>query len=85
MKIVLLASGIFISILSFAQDVKKKVNEHAKDPKTKEYAAKADVFIQKKQTIADTTAQYKRGQASTKKLSVATKKKKTTKKALRHK
>lgn len=79
-KITLLASVVLMCGASLAQDVKKKIDEHAKDPKTKENAAKADVFIQNKRIVADTTAQYKAGSTTSKKVSPTTKKKKTSKK-----
>ena len=65
-----------ISSASIAQDVKKKIDEQAKDPRTKENAAKADVFIQNKHIIADSSVQYKPASTVTKKSATTTKKKK---------
>jgi hypothetical protein len=39
---------------SFSQDVRKKIEEQAKDPKTKENADKADVLLIDKKKISDT-------------------------------
>lgn len=53
-QLLFLTTIIMISSIAFAQDVRKKIDAQAKDPKTKENAAKADVFVQKK-TIMDST------------------------------
>jgi hypothetical protein len=53
-RLLLLITLASVSIASFAQDVKAKIDVQAKDPATKERAAKADVFIQNKHIIADT-------------------------------
>jgi hypothetical protein len=58
-KSLLIAILIGISTASFSQDVQKKIDEHVKDKKTSENAAKADVFIMDKKKISDTTAAAK--------------------------
>jgi DeoR/GlpR family transcriptional regulator of sugar metabolism len=52
-KIVLLIVTAFISATSVGQEVKKKIEGQAKDPKTMENAAKADVLIIDKKKISD--------------------------------
>lgn len=80
-KISLLLASVVICGSALAQDVKKKIDEHAKDPKTKENAAKADVFIQKKRIIADSSATYHSANNTiNKKASTTVKKKKASKK-----
>ena len=68
-----------ISVASFAQDVKDKIDVQAKDPATKERAAKADVFIQNRHIIADTVG-YNRGNTLNQKTPATTTKKKKSKK-----
>jgi hypothetical protein len=78
-RILLLIALASVSIVSLAQDVKAKIDRHAKDPATKERAAKADVFIQNKHVVADTVS-YNGGNAVNKKAPVITTKKKKSKK-----
>lgn len=59
------------SLAASAQKTQDKIDKVAKDPKTAENAAKADVYIQKKnRTIMDTA------QSSTQKVPATTRKKK---------
>jgi FlaG/FlaF family flagellin (archaellin) len=51
--IYILAAIIFSTTSAQAQTIREKINQQAKDPKTKENAAKADVYIVKKNTIMD--------------------------------
>lgn len=51
----LLMAAAFIATTSFSQEVKKKIEGQAKDPQTKENAAKADVLIIDKKKISDTS------------------------------
>lgn len=53
-KVLLLAAAVLITTASFSQEVHKKIEGQAKDPKTKENAAKADVLIIDKKKISDT-------------------------------
>lgn len=76
-KQLLFLSIVLLSTASFAQDVKKKIDAQAKDPKTKENAAKADVFVQKK-TIMDSSVDYKTSNTKAVKTSAVTKSKKKT-------
>ena len=46
--ITLLSALILLSVTSFSQTVKENIDKQMKDPKTAENAAKADVYIQKK-------------------------------------
>jgi len=68
-KILLLAVALSISGLSFSQDVQKKIDEAAKDKKTRENAAKADVFIAKKRNIFDSTTTSLKSETTIKKKS----------------
>ncbi len=45
MKLLLTLSLSFISIASFSQNMNEGIEKAAKDPKMKEAAAKADVFL----------------------------------------
>ena len=48
---------MFISMISFSQTTKDKIEKLSKDPKTSENAAKADVYIiNNKKIICDTTS-----------------------------
>jgi len=58
-KSLLIAILIGISTASFSQDVQKKIDEHVKDKKSRENAAKADVFIMDKKKISDATGAAK--------------------------
>jgi hypothetical protein len=56
-KFILIMSGILVfSSYSNAQTIGEKIDKHAKDPKTKENAAKADVYIVEQKVIADSSA-----------------------------
>ena len=57
-KIILLAGlALFATLPSFSQDVKQQLEKAKSDPKTAENAAKADVYIHKKnRVIHDSTA-----------------------------
>jgi hypothetical protein len=79
-KLLLLIIIGCMSTASFSQDVQKKVDEHAKDRKTAENAAKADVFIMDKKKISDTTVAVK---SSTKTI-VSSRKIKAKKKVKKH-
>ena len=46
--ITLLSALTLLSVTSFSQTVKENIDRQMKDPKTAENAAKADVYIQKK-------------------------------------
>ncbi|MBA2562681.1 MAG: hypothetical protein H0V14_07145 [Chitinophagaceae bacterium] len=46
--ITLLSALTLLSVTSFSQTVKENIDKQMKDPKTAENAAKADVYIQKK-------------------------------------
>ncbi len=46
--ITLLSALSLLSVTSFSQTVKENIDKQMKDPKTAENAAKADVYIQKK-------------------------------------
>ena len=46
--ITLLSAFTLLSVTSFSQTVKENIDRQMKDPKTAENAAKADVYIQKK-------------------------------------
>ncbi len=46
--ITLLSAFTLLSFTSFSQTVKENIDKQMKDPKTAENAAKADVYIQKK-------------------------------------
>jgi uncharacterized lipoprotein YajG len=53
-RILFILMGIFFfSGYSNAQTIREKINQHAKDPKTKENAAKADVYIVDQKVKAD--------------------------------
>ncbi len=81
-KVLLLIVVAFISTTSFGQEIKKKIEGQAKDPKTMENAAKADVLIIDKKKISDSTTikQIPPGTTSTVYKPVAKKKKKISKK-----
>ena len=46
-------ASLFITVKTFAQTVKEKIEQSIKDPKAKENAAKADVYIQDKTKLTD--------------------------------
>lgn len=73
----------FLSLNSFSQTVNDKINKQAKDPATKENAAKADVYIQKN-IIADTATLNKNTGLKDEPKKVLIKKKKKKKKLRRH-
>jgi hypothetical protein len=77
--LLLLIPLALVSIASFAQDVKAKIDVQAKNPATKERAAKADLFIQNKHIISDTVG-YNGGDTLKKKMHAAITKKKKSKK-----
>jgi len=54
----LLLTGLItcLSMASFAQSAKEKIDKVAKDPMTKENAAKADVRLHDKKIIADSSS-----------------------------
>ncbi len=54
----IMLTGI-ISLSSFAQQSRDKIENQARDPKTRENAAKADRYIMDKKTISDSTEQAK--------------------------
>ena len=54
-KFLLIAAITLISTTSFSQEVKRKIEAQAKDPKTKQNAAKADVLIIDKKRISDSS------------------------------
>lgn len=56
-KIILLAIVSTLYMTSFSQTTKENINKAAKDPATKENAAKADVRLHNKQIIMDSTVQ----------------------------
>lgn len=53
-KIVLLWMLMAVSTFVFAQTIEDKIGQNAKDPRTKENAAKADVYIMERQIKSDT-------------------------------
>jgi hypothetical protein len=55
-KINLFALSTFLSMASLAQTVQQNIDKAAKDPSTKENAAKADVRLHDKKTIADSAS-----------------------------
>ncbi|MCU7548916.1 hypothetical protein OCK74_07300 [Chitinophagaceae bacterium LB-8] len=56
MKLLFIISGfLFFSVSLNAQTVREKIDQQAKDPKAKENAAKADVYIAKQKEIADSS------------------------------
>jgi hypothetical protein len=79
-KLLLFAIVVSMSTASFSQDVRKKIDEQAKDKKTAENAAKADVFVVDKKKISDTTVSAK----SVNKTVVSSKKVKAKKKVKKH-
>jgi hypothetical protein len=79
-KLLLFAIVASIATTSFSQDIQKKIDEHAKDKKTAENAAKADVFVIDKKKISDTTVAAK----TVNKTMVSSKKIKAKKKVKRH-
>lgn len=52
-KILILLSFSFLSLYSFSQTVSENIEKAAKDPKTKENAAKADVYVADKKIISN--------------------------------
>ncbi len=52
-KIFILLSFSFVSLYSFSQTVSENIEKAAKDPKTKENAAKADVYVADKKIISN--------------------------------
>ena len=58
--VTLLSALILLSVTSFSQTVKENIDKQMKDPKTAENAAKADVYIQKKN--ADSISMQKTNQ-----------------------
>lgn len=55
-KILLLAFITSLSMASFAQTINKNIDKAAKDPATKENAAKADVRLHDKKIITDSSS-----------------------------
>ena len=50
-----------ISLTSFAQNAKDKIERQARDPKTSENAAKADQYVVDKKKIYDSTSNKRSG------------------------
>ncbi len=63
-KFILMAAAALLTTTSFSQEVKKKIEGLAKDPKTMENSAKADVLIIDRKKISD-SAMVKEIPAST--------------------
>ncbi len=61
-KIFILLSFSFVSLYSFSQTVSETIEKAAKDPKAKENAAKADVYVADK-TIISSDRQAPKDQA----------------------
>ena len=56
-RVILILLGVlYFSNYSNAQTIREKIDKQAKDPKTKENAAKADVYIVDQKVIADSNA-----------------------------
>jgi hypothetical protein len=49
-----------LSANTFSQSVKQNIDKAAKNPATKENAAKADVYLHKKKLISDSTLEEKK-------------------------
>jgi hypothetical protein len=54
-NLIMLTIIMGLSASAFSQSVKQNIDKAAKNPTTKENAAKADVYIHKKKTISDST------------------------------
>ena len=78
-RLLLLITLGSVAVASFAQDIRAKIDVQAKDPATKQRAAKADVFIQNNHIIADTVGYEGGSTLNRKKPATATKKKKSKK------
>ncbi len=65
--VILLSAFAMLSFTSFSQTVKEKIDNQMKDPKTAENAAKADVYIQKKNADSITMPQVSQPASSEKK------------------
>jgi hypothetical protein len=65
----ILVAIIFFSVSVQAQTIREKIDQQAKDPKTKENAAKADVYIVNKKAITDSVNERRKAKknVSTKK------------------
>ena len=50
-KFLILLSFVSISMVSFSQEISKKIDKAAKDPKRAENAAKADVYVAGKKDV----------------------------------
>ena len=75
----LITGLIFIATASFSQTIKENIQKQAKDPKTAENAAKADVIIINKKTVTDSTAVKQQAATSNQTKSTAKRKKKCRK------
>ena len=75
-----IAGLLFISMASFSQTIKENIEKQAKDPKTAENAAKADVLLINKKAITDSTSvRQKPATSNQTKSTVKRKKKKCSK------
>lgn len=55
-KMFLLLFSTFVAMASFSQTTKQVIDKAAKNPQTKENAAKADVRLHNKKVIADSSS-----------------------------
>jgi biopolymer transport protein ExbD len=73
----LLMVAFSVGLTSQAQSMQEKLDKQAKDPKTAENAAKADVYVSKDKSIFDSTSSV---QAAEKRVSKKARKNKTCRK-----